>query len=300
MARKVDLGADTERVGLPRHVWDDLYHRVLSASWPRVLATIVGAYLGANVVFALLYLAAGDAIDEARPGSFGDAFFFSVQTMATIGYGKMGPRGMVGNVLVTVEALVGLIGTTMSTGLVFAKFARPRAHVMWSDVAVVCPRDGKMTLQFRVANERSSRIVEATMRVSMLKDEVTKEGESLRRFYDVPLVRERSAMFALSWTAVHVIDETSPLHGATAETLKQWDAALVVTLVGLEEQLAATVHARHFYTHDHIKFGHRLVDIMSRTPEGRRRVDYTRFHDIEKVAEKPVEKRPAESRAPEA
>lgn len=300
MARKQDLGADVERVGLPSHVWDDLYHRVLSASWPRVLATIMASYLGANVIFALLYLAAGDAIDEARPGSFGDAFFFSVQTMATIGYGKMEPKGLIGNVLVTVEALVGLIGTAMSTGLVFAKFARPRAHVMWSDAAVICPRDGKTTLHFRVANERASRIVEATMRVSLLRDEVTKEGESIRRFYDVTLVRERTAMFALSWTAVHVIDETSPLYGVTPETLKQWDAAIVVTLVGLEEELAATVHARHYYTHDHIKFGHRLVDIMSRNAEGRRRVDYTKFHDVEKVPEKLLGKRPVESRAPEA
>jgi inward rectifier potassium channel len=278
-----DGAQDVVRIGAPPHLWDDLYHRVLSASWLTFLGGIVGAYVSINLVFAALYLALGDAIEGARPGSLSDAFFFSVQTMATIGYGKMVPRGVAGNTLVTVEALVGLVSLAMATSLLFAKFARPRSHVTWSASCVVVPFNGVPTLMLRLANDRSSRIVEAQVRLVFLREEVTLEGERMRRFYDLPLVRERTAIFALSWTVMHPITESSPLSGMTAEKLREVDGSLIATMVGLEEELASTVHARQSYPAASVLFGHRFADMMQRLPDGRRALDLTKIHDVEKL-----------------
>ena len=284
--QRPDAGGDIERVGAPPHLWDDLYHRVMTVSWPLFIGGIVASYLLINVAFACMYLAAGNAIEGARPGSFSDAFFFSVQTMATIGYGKMIPQGPIGNALVTVEALVGLISLAMATSLLFAKFARPRAHVTWSDTCVITKSNGVPTLMLRLANDRASRIVEAHLRIVLLRQEVTKEGESMRRFYDLALVRDRTATFALSWTVMHPITESSPLYGETPESLRKKDVALMASMVGLEEELASTVHARQAYPNDKILFGYRFADIMS-VYEGRRRLDLTKIHDVAKVDQEP-------------
>jgi inward rectifier potassium channel len=268
------------RRGVPDPLWHDLYHRMLRASWVWAISLMTAAYLAANAVFALAYLALGDAIENARPGSFADAFFFSVQTMATIGYGKLMPRGNVANALVTIEALFGLGGLAVATGLLFAKFSRPTARVMFSRHAVVAVRDGVPRLMFRVANERESMIVEAHMKVVLVRSETTKEGEKLRRFHDLALERGQTAIFPLSWTVSHVLGPDSPLHGLTEETLAR-DLELVCSLTGTEELFASTIHARFSYAARDIEFGHRLVDIISTEPDGRRAVDYTRFHDIE-------------------
>jgi inward rectifier potassium channel len=290
--QRPDAGSDVERIGARPHLWDDLYHRVITASWPRFVIGVVASYVIINVFFASLYLAAGDAIEGARPGSFADAFFFSVQTMATIGYGKMVPQGPIGNALVTIEALVGLISLAMATSLLFAKFARPRAHVTWSDHCVVTSMNGVPTLMLRLANDRSSRIVEAQMRLVLLRQETTAEGETMRRFYDLALVRDRTATFALSWTVMHPITESSPLHGETPESLRAKDAGLTASMIGLEEELASTVHARQYYPADKVLFGYRFVDIMSRHGD-KRRLDLSKLHDVEPAPARPAARRPA-------
>jgi inward rectifier potassium channel len=277
-------GSRVLRIGAPRYVWSDFYHRLLGASWWQVALVIVVSYTAANALFAALYLELGDAIENARPGSFEDAFFFSVQTMATIGYGKMVPRGPLGNLLVTIEALIGLLGVAMATGLLFAKFSRPTARVMFSKVCVVSLRDGVPSLMLRMANERESRIVEAQLRVVLLKSGTTQEGESVRRFHDVALVRGTTTTFALTWTAVHAVVPGSPLHGETAESLAAQDAELWVSLMGLEETMSQTVHARHGYLARDIRWGERFVDILGRLDSGDRSIDYTRFHETEKVS----------------
>src|SRR5881296_521694 len=198
-----------------RGLFDDLYHHLLSAPWPRLLATIAGLYLAANALFALAYLAAPGSVENARPGSFVDAFFFSVQTMATIGYGKLVPHTGFANVLVTTEALVGLFGVAMVTGLMFAKFSRPTARVLFSRQAVVAPHDGVPSFMFRMANARGNNIVRAEVRVVLAREETTLEGSRMRRFHDLVLLRPRSTLFSFSWTAIHPITEASPFHGAT-------------------------------------------------------------------------------------
>jgi inward rectifier potassium channel len=271
---------DIIRKGVSHSNWRDPYHLILTINWPGFFGLAIASYVATNTLFALLYLAGEDSIKNARPGSFLDAFFFSVQTMATIGYGAMYPQTDYANILVSIEALVGLMGVAMVTGLMFARFSRPTARVFFSNVAVITPHNGVPTLIFRAANERRNQIVEAQIGVSLLKNEVTIEGESMRRFYDLKLVRNQTRNFSLSWTVMHQIDESSPLFGETAESLAEAETDIVVTLLGLDETVSQTIHARHYYLAEEILWNMRFVDIISNKSDGRRVIDYTRFHDV--------------------
>lgn len=269
------------RKGLSHSHWHDPYHLLLTVSWSKFLALTVASYVATNALFALLYLAGGDSIKNARPGSFFDAFFFSVQTMATIGYGAMYPQTHYANLLVSLEALVGLLGVAMATGLMFARFSRPTARVIFSRVAVIAPHNGLPCLMLRVANERRNQILEAQMGLSLLRDEITMEGHYIRRFYDLKLVRSQTRIFALSWIVMHVIDENSPLYGETSESLAEANADIIATLMGIDETVSQTVHARRYYLTDEILWNMRFVDIFVNKPDGRRLLDFTRFHEVE-------------------
>jgi inward rectifier potassium channel len=268
------------RIGLSQRRFSDLYHRMLNLTWPRLIGVITVLYVGANALFALLYWLPPHSLDSASD-SYVDAFFFSVQTMATIGYGKMTPHSMLANVLVTIEALIGLLSLAMVTGLLFAKFSKPTARVLWSRVAAVSQRDGVPSLMLRMANERGNQIVEAQLRLVMARNEQTKEGERVRRFYDLPLVRDRNAIFALTWTAVHAITPTSPLWGETAESMRAAQTELICSLMGIDDTFSQTVHSRHSYIVDELVWSARFVDILSIGQDGRRVVDYTKFHDLQ-------------------
>ena len=271
---------DVKRIGVSHSHWHDPYHLLLTLDWPQFFLLTAICYIVTNALFALLYLAGGDCIKNARPGSFLDAFFFSVQTMATIGYGAMYPSTDYANLLVTLEALIGLLGVAMATGLMFARFSRPTARVLFSRVAVITPHNGLPTLMLRVANERRNQILEAQIGLSLLRDEVTTEGLFIRRFYDLKLLRSQTRTFALSWVVMHVIDENSPLYGATPESLEEVQTDIVVTLTGIDETVSQTVHARHYYITDEILWNMRFVDIFSKKPDGRRVLDFNRFHDV--------------------
>lgn len=281
-ASAVRVGHSTvKKLGLPRFNWADPYHLLLTMPWPQFLALICFAYLFANVLFALAYLAGGDSIVNARPGSFADAFFFSTQTMATIGYCEMAPRTTYAHILTIIQALAGLLGLAIATGLMFARFSRPTTRVIFSRVAVIRPFDGVPTLMFRMANQRHNRILEARVRVSLLQDEQTVEGDTIRRFHDLPLVRSRTPVFALTWTVMHQIDAGSILSGATVEDLKKVEAEILVTLTGLDETFSQTVHARHSYFSHDIHWNKRFVDIIGPPQDGVRHIDYARLHDVE-------------------
>jgi len=257
------------REGVGGHPLEDLFHRLMTASWAVTTGFLFAVFVAWNVAFACVYLWLGDAITNAHPGSFEDAFFFSVQTMATIGYGVMTPRGTVANLVVSVEAFMGLVSTALMTGLVFAKFARPTARVRFAHTAVVGQVDGKPVLMLRVANERSNRLMEASAHVVLLRDETSSEGIRFRRMRDLALQRDRSVIFALSWTLMHTIDETSPLYGMSPEQLRDVHAALIVTLSGTDEVLMQSVHARHAYDWESVIYGARFVDVFADTPTGR-------------------------------
>lgn len=265
------------------HFWRDLYHLFLTISWPKFLALIALLYIAANALFALAYLAGGNCLENTRPGSFLDVFFFSVQTIATVGYGAVYPRTLYANIIVTIEVFVGLLGFAIVTGLMFAKFSRPTARVLFSHVATVAPFNRVPTLMFRAANERRNQILEAQMQMNLVRNEVTAEGQSMRRFYDLKLVRNRTPIFSLTWTVMHTIDETSPLYGATTDSLVKVQAEIVITLTGIDETVSQTIHARHSFPAQKILWNMRFVDILSRTPDGRVSIDYNHFHDVASI-----------------
>lgn len=275
---------DVTRIGLTRNVWTDLYHSLLKTSWPGILGLLSGTYLSVNALFAALFVAGGDCIQNARPGSFVDAFEFSIQTFATIGYGVFAPSTLWAHGLVAVEALVGIVFGAMATGLMFSKFARPTARVIFAERAPIGNRDGVPTLQFRIANGRMNQLVEATVKIRISRNEITMEGERIRRFHDMKLVRDTTPIFALPWTIFHPIDKDSLLWGATPESLAAVDAMIILIVTGTDETMGQTVHARSVYMADQIVWNHRYVDIITRGEDGGLIIDYTHFHALEPIA----------------
>jgi len=261
--------------------WPDLYHRLFTITWPQFFGLFGGIYIFFNLIFAAIYTIDPGGIANAHPGSFGDAFFFSVQTMATVGFGDMHPQDLFTNIVVTIEVLLGIVTIAIATALIFSRFSRATARVMFSDIAVVAPYDGVPTLMFRAANRRRNQILEAQVNVSVLRDEITAEGKEMRRFHDLALARARTPIFSLSWTVMHPILAGSPLFGATPESLAAQDARIIVTMTGLDETFSATIHARHVYSQEAIVWNHRFVDILGESDDGVPTLDYRRFNQVE-------------------
>ncbi|AUT67073.1 ion channel [Paraburkholderia hospita] len=266
--------------GLPLRVWQDLYHRALTISWPVFFISLALLFLVLNSVFASLYELGGAAIANQNPKGFAGAFFFSVETLATVGYGDMHPRTLYGHLVATLEIFIGMSGIALATGLIFARFSRPRAKIVFSQYAVVRPIDGRTTLMVRTANARQNVIVEARARLRLMRVERSSEGYVLRKIYDLRLVRDQQPMFYLGWNLMHVIDEASPLFGQTPESLAEQDASLLITIEGSDENTAQTMQARYSWLSDDIRWQHRFVDLI-REVNGVSHIDYTHFDDVE-------------------
>jgi inward rectifier potassium channel len=260
----------------------DVYYRLLTIGWPTFFGLITAAYLAFNIAFAGLYRLQSGSITESHE-TFANAFFFSVQTMATIGYGEMRPATLYANILVSTEVLLGLMGFALATGVIFARFSRPTARILFSRVAVVTRYEGRQTLMFRTANQRSNRILEAQVTLTLARDVVTAEGRDVRRLHDLKVVRSHSPMFTLSWTVLHIVDEESPLLGATPQDLIDRGDELIVTIIGLDETMSQMVHGRHVYRGHDILFGRNFIDILSQAQDGRQIIDYRSFHDTTAV-----------------
>ena len=275
-------------LGQERAAFSDIYHRVLTLPIGALLALLASAYVAINVIFGGLYMVVPGAITNARPGSFGDAFFFSVQTLSTVGFGDKAPHGLYADSLVTLEAFIGLINIAVTTGLVFARVSKPTARVLFSEVATVTMFDGAPTLMFRAANKRGNQVLEAEVMVNVARQVVTAEGHTRRAFFDLPVVRARSPLFLLSWTIMHRLDENSPLYGDTAESLREGGAEIIVVLSGLDESFAQRIHARHAYSAEQILWDRQFVDILSVAPSGQRTIDYRKFHEVREVLDAPT------------
>ncbi len=271
----------TRAIGLERQPFQDLYHSVLTSSWSAYFGGFALAFLVANAIFAALYTIVPGCIANAEPGSFYDAFFFSVQTMATIGYGAMSPATPYGHIVVTLEALVGMLGVAIVTGLTFAKFSRPTSRVIFSEKIVLAPRNGVMHLMFRMGNARRNMVLEAHLRVILLVEDISDEGLVMRVPLDLSLVRDRTPMFALSWTAMHKIDATSPFFGDDAMAkLRAKKAEIYLSLMGFDETFAQSIHARFRYRLEDIVRAARFVDVLTIAEDGMRTLDYRKFHDV--------------------
>jgi inward rectifier potassium channel len=259
--------------------YEDFYHWVLKLTWAQFFGAVAIAFALVNALFALAYAASPGCVANAT--SYEDDFFFSVQTLATIGYGTMAPLTRYGHLLVSAEALVGLMTTALVTGITFVRFARPTARVLFCDKAVIAPRDGVPHLMFRLANWRRNQIVEAQLSVLVLVTETTREGDAMRRPIPIPLVRSTNSMFALTWTAMHRIDEGSVFHGPEAmERLRALNAEIFLSVTGFDETLAQTIHARFRYALEDVVPNARFADVLTTSDAEVRTIDFDRFHDI--------------------
>jgi len=272
-------------IGAPAPGPRDLYHALLRIPWWAAFAVIVGTYLLLNVIFAALYLAFG-GVANARPGSFLDAFFFSVETMGTIGYGTMYPMSTAANALMVAESVTGLIVTALATGLFFVRFSQSRARLMFSSKAAIGPMDGVATLMLRVGNERRGSIVDVRFRLTLTRTTRTAEGVTLYLLEELPLVRTRAPELARAWNVLHRIVEGGPLHGYDAEKLAAIDGELRLEVVGVDETSLQPVHARHTWFAGSVAWGARLADVLSETPEGDMVLDLRNFHEVVPMAER--------------
>lgn len=265
--------------GLELNFWADISHRCMTASWPSFIAGAAIVFLVFNAAFAALYLVGDKPIANVPDGAYIDYFYFSIETLSTAGYGDMHPQTHYGHFIATIELFTGIFSMSLMTGLIFARFSRPRARLLFANNPVVSNHEGRPTLMVRLANERQNLIGNATARLWMFKDITTQEGQSFRRFFELPLLRSESPALALSWTLHHVLDESSPFYGMNADDLAAADVSLVVVVSGYDVVAAQTVHARKTYNHPDIRFGHRYADILDTSDDGRIKVDYGRFHD---------------------
>jgi inward rectifier potassium channel len=278
-ARVVQLG-DREIIteGLHLNFWADISHRCMTASWPAFIGGAAVVFVAFNAVFAVFYWIGDQPISNVPDRGYIDYLYFSIETLSTAGYGDMHPQTHYGHFIATVELFTGIFSMSLMTGLVFARFSRPNARLLFADNPVISSHEGKPTLMVRLANERHNIIGNATARLWLFKNIVSMEGQSLRRFYELPLVRNESPALALSWTLYHVLDEQSPLYGLDAQDLEASNVSLVLVVSGYDVVAAQTVHARKSYGHPDIRFGHRYADILGAAEDGRLRIDYGRFH----------------------
>lgn len=278
--RPPDISTAVRR-GAPTELRRDAYFFLLEGSWTRFLLSLTFVYLMLNVLFAGLYLLEPASIGADSGTAFATAFAFSVQTMSTIGYGAIHPLTPYGDLIVTIEAAVGMLAVAFATGLMFAKASRPRSSVLFSRPLVLTRVNGQRTLMFRVGNARGNEVVEANINVTALIDEVAPEGHNLRRLIDLELVRSRTPVFTLSWSVMHTVDETSPFADIhTREDLARI-RAVIVTMMGHDATYGEMTHSRHiYYPPLDLALDHRFVDVISQLPDGRLLVDYHDFHRI--------------------
>ncbi|MGE5433144.1 MAG: ion channel, partial [Syntrophomonadaceae bacterium] len=249
------------RQGTGFSVWD-IYQYLVNLSWPRFIGAVMGFYFLVNCFYALLYLATGiDGIHGAREEtaikSIENLFFFSVQTISTVGYGNMAPRGIPANLIVTFETLTGLIGFALVTGLLYGRFSRPTARILYSKRALVSPFQDKKSLQFRIANQRSNALLEVEAKVMVAFVENV-NGNSKREYYNLTLERSYIYFFPLSWTVVHPIDEESPFWNKTPEDLKLRETEILILIKGYDDIFSQYVHSRFSYRFDEIIWGARF------------------------------------------
>lgn len=273
------------RRNTPNEFRRDLYFYFIQGSWFSFLVAVGLTFVLVNLLFAGLYMLAPGSIANSRPESFADAFYFSVQTLATIGYGNLHPQTDYANIVVMFEAAIGLTGVALTTGLMFAKVSRPKAGIIFSRKIIITRYNGRQHLMFRTGNTRGNEVVSAEMTVSLLKDEISPEGQHIRRMVDLKLARQKSPFFSLTWLLMHEIDETSPFHGITSmDELEKRILSLMCVFTGHDSTYGQTIFARHQYFPSDILIGGNFVDVISQLPDGRLMVDYSKFHDVESAA----------------
>jgi inward rectifier potassium channel len=280
-AHVVRIGTrEIETRGLVDGFWTDLYHRSMTVYWPVFFGTAAAIFIVLNIVFAALFYLGHDPIANVAKDLPLSLFYFSIETLATVGYGDMHPQTDYGHFIATVEIFTGMCFLAVMTGLIFARFSRPRARFIFAKHPVVTMQQGQPTLMIRVANARNNTISQATARLWLFRMEKMTEGHQLRRYHELKLDRREHPMFSLSWTVFHAIDEASPLYGMAADDLATLDVAFALNVSGVDDNSAQQLYARQLYSYRDIRWNHRYQDITSVSAEGRLLIDYGQFHEI--------------------
>jgi inward rectifier potassium channel len=280
-SRLVRIGnLEVEARGLSGAFWSDLYYRSMTVSWPYFFGSAALIFIVLNSVFAVVYSLGDHPVANVASDSFVDLMYFSIETLATVGYGDMHPQTNYGHIVATVEIFTGMSFLAVMTGLVFARFSRPKARFIFARHPVVAQHEGQPTLMIRVANARLNIISGATARLWLIRNERTAEGVQLRRYYELRLLRNENPVFALTWTIFHPINASSTLHELSADDLERSDAILVLTVAGADDNSMQQLNARQVYSRDDIRWQHNYVDITTLSDEGRFLIDYSKFHDV--------------------
>lgn len=282
--RRLSLGGrDVVIYGLRTQFWQDIYYYAMTSSWPVFFAAIGVLFISLNLLFATFFMLGDKAIGNLFPNNFLGAFFFSVETLATVGYGDMHPQTVYGHLVATAEIFIGMSGLALITGVMFARFSRPRSSIVFAAYPVSHVADGRRILMIRMANARMNMISEASAKLRLIRTENSSSLGQFRKIYDMRLEREQHPMFVLGWSLIHVIDESSPLFGETSASLKNRDAALILSIEGVDETTNQTQRARHYYPCELIRWNHRYVDIFSPDEEHIQHINYSKFHDSQEV-----------------
>jgi len=267
-------GTRAVKLGVPSAI-GDLYYATMELNWPSFVGLTALVFLVLNIAFGLLYAALPGAIANMAPGSISDGFFFSVETLGTVGYGNMAPATRLGHSIAAFEILVGLFFSATMTGLIFARFSRPRPSLMFSKVAVIGQFEGKRALMVRVASMRTRPLSGATAQMAWLERRQSRQGQIMRRLVNLPLVRANNPTMGLSWTIAHVIEENSDM---LAALYSEEPFTLTVTVTGLDTLLASQSVGGHSYRREDILIDHDYVDVISDI-EGIIQLDLEKFHD---------------------
>lgn len=273
--KTLPLGS-AKRIGIKRNIGNDYYYHLMKTNWTVTLVIFASFYIFINLIFASLYFLVPESI--APMNSFSDAFYFSIQTFATIGYGAITPHNQFGNCIVAIEAFSGMISMAVMTGLIFAKIARPKAKILFGRNATIHKMNGQYVFAFRIGNGRGNDIIDASCSVSALIDTYTLEGQHIRKISEIKLVRSKSPFFILSWQVMHIIDEESPLKALLKNDVHNI-LAVTCVLMGHDGTYSQTIYDRHTYRIENIKMNHVFVDIVENHPDGTMTIDYSKIND---------------------
>ncbi len=280
-------GINFHKLNVKRREWRDGYHWLLTLSWPQFSAFVFGVYLATNVLFSIGYYLRPQCIAGMESLSWANCFFFSVETLATVGYGHMYPQTFYGHLVATAEIIVGMFGMAIITGLIFIRFSRPIARIVFSKSLVLAPFNGQPALMFRIANLRDQAMAEAEFRIMLMREEPTTEGEVLRRFYPLTLQFDRLILFPAVITVRHIIDQGSPLHGLKLADMQRDDSRFITSIVCIDTVIPAPVQSHYNYTWKDIRLDHKFVEIYSELDAGTLTVDYGRIHTTELITADP-------------
>ena len=282
--RRINVGGrDVVTYGLRTQFWQDIYYYAMTSSWPVFFAAIGVFFISINLVFAAFFMMGDHAIGNLSPNNFLGAFFFSVETLATVGYGDMHPQTVYAHSVATAEIFIGMSGIALITGVMFARFSRPRSSIIFADHPVSHQAGDHRILMIRMANARMNMISEASAKLRLIRNENSPSLGKFRKIHDLHLEREQHPMFVLGWSLIHIIDENSPLFGATTESLKSVNAALILSVEGVDETTNQNQRARQYYPCDLIRWNHRYVDIFDENSDKTQHIHYSRFHQSEEV-----------------